>query len=336
MSKTADKLTEAASNKIQETIKKVDENKGTADQIKKQIEELEAQRKRQSEEVNKIREESEKAKANLLKAKEDYAKAKQDMDTAGQKIDKSVQELKESGEIEALVNESTPKAEEKEPEEAPAPASPVKKIRPQTPVSSADYEKKEKQREKFQKIAERVEGRKNEAAAMFKKGDYIGANKIYKAAATLLEEILEDFPLFKKEISQLEATIFNNIAFCYGKDKMERQEVEYTTKVIDRALYLDDTNVLVKAYLRRGLAYEQLEKYKLACNDLHRVKELQPYNQQAQNAMTRCLKFIKQDEGIDYIPKNCDIELPKMEGIRTAEQQIQEEKDRLSPKKSAR
>ena len=101
-----------------------------------------------------------------------------------------------------------------------------------------------------------MEGRKNEAAAMFKKGDYIGANKIYKAAATLLEEILEDFPLFKKEISQLEATIFNNIAFCYGKDKMERQEVEYTTKVIDRALYLDGTDVLVKAYLRRGLAYE--------------------------------------------------------------------------------
>lgn len=42
------------------------------------------------------------------------------------------------------------------------------------------------------------------------------------AAATLLEDILEDFPLFKKEISQLEATIFNNIAFCFGKDKQER------------------------------------------------------------------------------------------------------------------
>jgi hypothetical protein len=46
-------------------------------------------------------------------------------------------------------------------------------------------------------------------------------------------------------------------------------------------LYLDDTNVLVKAYLRRGLAYEHLEKYKLACNDLFRVRELQPYNKQA-------------------------------------------------------
>jgi hypothetical protein len=48
--------------------------------------------------------------------------------------------------------------------------------------------------------------------------------------------------------------------------------------VIDRALYLEDINVLIKAYLRRGLAYELMEKYKLASNDLHRVRELQPAN----------------------------------------------------------
>jgi hypothetical protein len=72
--------------------------------------------------------------------------------------------------------------------------------------------------------------------------------------------------------------VFNNIAFCYGKDQQHKLEVEYTTYVIDRALFLDDSNVIVKAYLRRGLAYEMLEKYKLACNDLFRVRELQPYN----------------------------------------------------------
>jgi hypothetical protein len=43
-------------------------------------------------------------------------------------------------------------------------------------------------------------------------------------------------------------------------------------------LYLDDTNVLVKAILRRGMAYENLEKYKLAVNDFARVRDLQPYN----------------------------------------------------------
>ena len=212
--------------------------------------------------------------------------------------------------------------------EAPKEVSPTK-LRPQTPKTSADYEKKESQRPKFAKVQEKVEAKKAEAAACFKKGDYIQANKIYKQAATQLEDLLEDFPLFTKEISQVEATIYNNIAFCYGKDQQHRQEIEFTTKVIDRALYLDDTNVLLKAYLRRGLAYEKCEKFKLACNDLQRVKELQPFNQQAQNAMTRCLKFIKQDEGIDYIPKVDDIELPKMDGIKTAEQQLADEKVKI-------
>jgi tetratricopeptide (TPR) repeat protein len=151
-------------------------------------------------------------------------------------------------------------------------------MRPTTPVNNADYEKKEKQKPKFLKVQEKVEQKKTEAAAKFKSGNYIEANKIYKSATAQLEDLIEDFPLFKKEISQFEATIFNNMAFCYGKDQQHRQEVEYTSKVVDRALYLDDTNVLLKAYLRRGLAYEHLEKYKLACNDLKRVKELQPYN----------------------------------------------------------
>lgn len=41
--------------------------------------------------------------------------------------------------------------------------------------------------------------------------------------------------------------------------------------------------------------------------------------------MNRCLKYIKQDEGIDYIPKTDDIELPKMDGIKTAEEQLRAE-----------
>jgi hypothetical protein len=91
-------------------------------------------------------------------------------------------------------------------------------------------------------------------------------------------------------------------------------------------LYLDDTNVLVKAYLRRGLAYEHLEKYKLACNDLFRVRELQPYNKQAQNSIQRCLKYIEQDEGIKYEPTEEDAQLPHMEGIKTAEAQLENAK----------
>ena len=72
----------------------------------------------------------------------------------------------------------------------------------------------------------------------------------------------------------MEAAIFGNIAFCYGKDQHDRMQVEFCTKVIDRSLYIEDVNMLIKAYLRRGCSYEALEKYKLAVNDLTRVREL--------------------------------------------------------------
>lgn len=145
----------------------------------------------------------------------------------------------------------------------------------------------------WEKIEARVNGKKEEAAKQFKLGQYGEANKVYLSAAEQLEEALEDLPLFKKEISQLEASIFNNIAFCYGKDQHHRKEIEYTTKVLDRALYMDNASILVKAYLRRGLAYEHQEKYKLAANDLRRVREMEPYNKQAATALTRCLKYIE-------------------------------------------
>lgn len=52
----------------------------------------------------------------------------------------------------------------------------------------------------------------------FKKGAYAEAVRLYKNAAEVLDIAYEDFGVFKREIAQLEATIFNNIAFCYGKD----------------------------------------------------------------------------------------------------------------------
>mmetsp|Transcript_24831 Transcript_24831/g.33907 ORF Transcript_24831/g.33907 Transcript_24831/m.33907 type:complete len:160 (+) Transcript_24831:1556-2035(+) len=154
-------------------------------------------------------------------------------------------------------------------------------------------EKKEKQRAKVEKIfAEKVEKRKGEANTLFHKGDYSGAAKIYKTAADILEVTQEDFPLWKKEVANLEAKLFNNIANCYAKDMFDKQVIDYSTKVIDRALYLTDVGLLTKAFTRRGLAYEKLEKYKLAVNDLTRVLELEPANRQAFTAIQKCQKYI--------------------------------------------
>jgi hypothetical protein len=73
----------------------------------------------------------------------------------------------------------------------------------------------------------------------------------------MMECAIEDFPLFKQELYQVEATIFNNMAACYKKDLNGKMELEYTTKVIEKQEYLTDKQVLLKAYLRRGLAYEE-------------------------------------------------------------------------------
>lgn len=75
--------------------------------------------------------------------------------------------------------------------------------------------------------------------------------------------------------------------------------------------------MLIKAYLRRGLAYETVERYKPAVNDLMRVRELQPMNKQAQQGIQRCQKYIKQDEGESYIPNDEDISLPDLPELKS-------------------
>ena len=150
------------------------------------------------------------------------------------------------------------------------------------PQSALNNEKKKKLQPKFDKIKAKVDAAKEKAQDEFKKGLYAEAVQLYKNAAEILEIAQEDFGVFKKEIAQMEAAIFGNIAFCYGKDQHDRMQVEFCTKVIDRSLYIEDVNMLIKAYLRRGCSYEALEKYKLAVNDLTRVRELQPMNKRAQ------------------------------------------------------
>ena len=75
-----------------------------------------------------------------------------------------------------------------------------------------------------------------------------------------------------------EASIFNNIAVCYKKELNSKLEIEFTSKVIDRSQYISDPMMIIKAFLRRGLAYEQLEKFIDAKNDMLSVKSLQANN----------------------------------------------------------
>ena len=110
---------------------------------------------------------------------------------------------------------------------------------------------------------------------------YDDSVKIYEKAVNLAEKNLSQFKYYKKDLIEREATIFNNIAACYKQGQHNKKEVEYCSKVIERAPYIKDINIVAKAYLRRGFAYEHLEKYQDAKEDMTRVKEIQPSNQQA-------------------------------------------------------
>jgi len=82
---------------------------------------------------------------------------------------------------EVVIPEHTkPVVQEEEPprEELKRPKSAV--------LSNADYKKKEKQRPKFDKLKEKIEAKKETAAAKFKDGQYGEAISIYKLSAELL------------------------------------------------------------------------------------------------------------------------------------------------------
>jgi tetratricopeptide (TPR) repeat protein len=166
----------------------------------------------------------------------------------------------------------------------------------------ADMLKMEQQRPKVDSIIQKCEAKKTAAADHFKLGQYGEAVKSYQQATTILESAIEDFPLFIQELKQLEATIFNNIAACAKKDCNSKMEIEYSTKVIEMQNYLTDVSVLLKAYLRRGLAYESCEKYLQAKEDMLSVKQLQVDNKQASQCLDRCSKAIRDIYG-DNIPE---------------------------------
>lgn len=75
---------------------------------------------------------------------------------------------------------------------------------------------------------------------------------------------------------------------------------------------MNDIQILIKALTRRGLCYNTAEKYKLAADDLARVRDLDPMNKQAADGLRNALKYIKQDTGEDYMPKQDETPLAEL------------------------
>ena len=80
--------------------------------------------------------------------------------------------------------------------------------------------------------------------------------------------------------------------------------------MIERAPYVQDSSVLAKAYLLRGYAYESIDKFKEAKEDMTRVRELQPSNQEATKVLTRVNKAIADINKVDL--SDVDAKLAKI------------------------
>ena len=57
-------------------------------------------------------------------------------------------------------------------------------------------------------------------------------------------------------LCEKEASIYSNIAACYKQCQMTKDEIKTCGLVVDMEDMIKDKNIIVKAYLRRGLAYE--------------------------------------------------------------------------------
>ncbi len=128
---------------------------------------------------------------------------------------------------------------------------------------------------------------------------YDEAVTFYTKAAELLALKKPEYVTLKKVLIEKEASVFSNIAACHKQTQSTKKEIEYCSKVIERAPYISDTAILAKAYLGRGYAYETLEKFNEAKDDFTRVRELQPTNQEATKGLTRVNKAIKDASKVD-------------------------------------
>jgi stress-induced-phosphoprotein 1 len=114
---------------------------------------------------------------------------------------------------------------------------------------------------------------KEEGNVMFRESKYEKAIEKYTRAIELAETTDE------------KAVYYSNRATCYAQLQNHHQVVEDCTASIE-------IKPTVKALIRRGLAYESLEKYKLALADMRQVLEMDPSARVASETIARLTRAI--------------------------------------------
>ena len=158
-----------------------------------------------------------------------------------------------------------------------------------------------------------VEDLKTKANDLLKTGLYEKAIIEYQKGLNILNNIKLSNVASDTEtdLSNRKAVLFNNIGYCYMQMDHPDTVVNYTSKVFE--LENVNTDTLVKAYLRRALAYEKMDKIAKALQDFESVKHLNPSNMTASEGLHRLHKIINNDEDLKRsIEKSRSQELPRV------------------------
>ncbi|KAK7197254.1 stress-inducible protein STI1 [Novymonas esmeraldas] len=140
-------------------------------------------------------------------------------------------------------------------------------------INSKLRERNEKAKSKACKTPEEAKTLGN---SLFKDGKYDQAAEFYSRAIELQREPVKE-----------KAVYYANRAACHQQTHM------YSLMVDDcnAAIEIDAANV--KAYLRRGIAYEGMEKWKLALEDFTKAQSISPGVAGASQGMLRCQRALR-------------------------------------------
>lgn len=132
---------------------------------------------------------------------------------------------------------------------------------------------------------------KNIGNDLYQRADFQSAIAKYTEAMEQLVNIDLEQPL--PYIDQLKASVLNNIALCYVQMSQPDKVIQLTTS----SLYYSNSSkpTQIKAYLLRGLAYEQTEKHLCAKVDMLACKRLDSENIQATQCLHRLSTVLKPD-----------------------------------------
>jgi len=138
-------------------------------------------------------------------------------------------------------------------------------------------------------------GEKEKICEKVKLGDFLNSVKEFEQLLAKIANV----PVCAKS-EHLKLSVYSNISHCYKQSELEKPAIDFSSKVISALqpkfdghnIDEKDVNLLIKALMRRGMAYESLEKLEQAYADFHMILTIQPGNTQATQCISRLSKSV--------------------------------------------